>query len=454
MSQDIDNKALGNGGMDMLSTKRLTRRLVWFALPLMASGVVQQSFNAVDVAVVGRFVGSHAVAAVGCNGPVIGLIINLFIGIAVGANVVIANYLGQRDNKGASRAVSTASLLAVVCGVLMMVVGLCVADPVLRALGTPESIHEDAALYLRIFSLGLPALLIYNFASAILRSIGDTKRPFYWLVAGGVVNVCLNLLFVISFGMGVEGVAISTVVSNFISAGGVVGILLKESEPLRLKLKEMRIHGRELGKILRIGVPAGVQGMVFALSNAFIQSGINSFGPEAMAGSAAALNFELYCYFVISSFGQAATAFISQNFGAGQKQNCKRIFRRCMSLSVVSCLILNVCFTLGRYHAVGIFIDDPVAIELGAKRMEYVLFFQFIACSYEIAGASMRALGYSMTPMVLTILGTCLLRVFWVSTGTFAELQDLLIIYPITWTVTGIAVVSAYLWVARRVLRT
>ncbi|MBD5373816.1 MAG: MATE family efflux transporter [Bacteroides sp.] len=439
--------------INMLERAGMTRKIITFALPIMASGIVQQSFNAIDVAVVGRFVGSHAVAAVGTNGPVISLIINLFIGIAIGSNVIIANYLGQKDSRGVSRAVQTSAMLALLSGIGLLAIGLTVAGPILALLSTPEDILPDATNYLRIFTLGFPAMMVYNFVSAILRSVGDTRRPFYWLCIGGAVNVALNLIFVLFMGMGVEGVAIATVASNYLSAIGVTIILMHEQGPLRLDLKEMKIHRGELRKILQIGLPAGLQGMVFALSNSFIQSGVNSFGKEAIAGSAAAINFELYCYFVISSFTQAATAFISQNFGAGKKENVRSVFRRCMTLSVIGCAVLNVLFCLFRHEALSLFINSEEAISFGAVRMEYVLLMQFIACSYEIAGASMRALGYSMTPTVIVILGTCILRVFWVSAGPYAEFKDLLIVYPLSWVITGTAVLTAYFIVARKVLK-
>ncbi|MDE6427570.1 MAG: MATE family efflux transporter [Muribaculaceae bacterium] len=279
--------------INMLERAGMTRKIITFALPIMASGIVQQSFNAIDVAVVGRFVGSHAVAAVGTNGPVISLIINLFIGIAIGSNVIIANYLGQKDSRGVSRAVQTSAMLALLSGIGLLAIGLTVAGPILALLSTPEDILPDATNYLRIFTLGFPAMMVYNFVSAILRSVGDTRRPFYWLCIGGAINVALNLIFVLFMGMGVEGVAIATVASNYLSAIGVTIILMHEQGPLRLDLKEMKIHRGELRKILQIGLPAGLQGMVFALSNSFIQSGVNSFGKEANACSAAAITFEL-----------------------------------------------------------------------------------------------------------------------------------------------------------------
>ncbi|MDE7443920.1 MAG: MATE family efflux transporter, partial [Muribaculaceae bacterium] len=278
--------------IDMLDARNLTGKLVSFALPIVASGVVQQSFNSVDVAVVGRYVGSHALAAVGSNGPVIGLIINLFVGIAIGANVIIANYIGRSDEARVAKAVATTMLLSAISGIVLLVIGLTISRPILELMGTPDAIIDSACRYLRIYSLGFPAMLVYNFGSAILRSVGDTKRPFYCLVFGGVVNIILNLVLVLIFGMGVEGVAIATVVSNIVSAIGVVHILQHENGAIRVSFNRLNMYRAELSRILRIGVPAGIQGMVFSLSNIFIQSAINSFGPEAVAGSAAALNYE------------------------------------------------------------------------------------------------------------------------------------------------------------------
>lgn len=440
--------------IDMLASGHLTRRLIFFALPIMAGAILQQSFNAVDVAVIGRFVGSEAVAAVGTNTPVISLIINLFMGVSVGSNVVIANYLGRRDERAVHRAVVCSVSLALIFGLGLLLLGRSIARPALLLLSTPDYILDSAVNYLQLFALGFPAMMVFNFGSAILRSVGDTRRPFYWLCGGGVLNVALNLLFVLGLGWGVEGVAIATVVANYLSAIGVMLLLLRDKGPVRLSLRHLRLHRHELTKILRIGVPAGLQGMVFALSNSFIQSGINSFGHEAMAGSAAAVNFELYTYFVISAFGQAATAFIAQNLGAKHIHRIAGIYGRCMALAVVSSLCMNVGFTLLARHVLSIFIQSPVAIEFGVIRIEHVLLFQFIACSYEIAGASMRALGHSMTPTVLVILGTCLLRVCWAGSGPYALLGDLLMVYPLSWIITGVAVLIAYHRVYRHLIKT
>lgn len=437
--------------IDMLHGPTLGKLLL-FALPLIASGVLQQSFNSADVAVAGRFAGSHALAAVGSNGPVISLIINLFVGISVGANVVIARLIGQGDETRVRNAVATSAVVALGGGLMLLAIGLAVARPMLKWLDTPPEVLNLATDYLRIYSLGFPFMMVYNFGAAILRSMGDTRRPFYSLVASGIVNVLLNLLLVIGFDMGVSGVAIATVVSNVVNAAIIVAILLCEQGPCRLDLHALRADRQALGRILQIGVPAGVQGMVFSISNVFILSAINSLGAKVLAGSAAALNYEYYSYFVISAFAQTAVAFVSQNYGAGQYERCRRIFAQCMMLSLVGSAVLNIGFCLDKLLFAGIFTTDPEVLVYAAQRMQYVLFFQFIACSYEIAGAAMRGLGYSMTPTILTIFGTCVLRIVWLHTvcaGT-TTFRTVMIVYPISWAITGVAVLGAYFIVSRR----
>lgn len=442
-----------SGHIDMLNGGLFGKILV-FALPLFLSGILQQSFNSVDIAVVGRWAGREALAAVGNNGMVISLIINLFVGISVGANVVIANYVGRNDGNGIRNAIRTSALVAVWSGMFLLCVGLVVAEPLLRWLDTPGDVLELAVLYLRIFSLGMPFMMIYNFGSAILRSMGDTRRPFYALVVSGVINACLNLLLVIVFGMGVAGVAIATVVANVVNAAMIVYFLVNEAPPFRLELKCLVMSRPDLRKILKIGVPAGVQGMVFSISNVFILASINGFGAHVAAGSSAALNFEYYCYFAISAFAQAAVAFVSQNYGAGQYDRCRRVFRTSMLLAFLFCAAMNLFIWWWREMFVGVFSTDPEVIRYAAIRIECVLAFQFIACSYEISGAAMRGLGYSMTPTVLTIFGTCVFRLGWVwwiarCGGSFAELM---LVYPVSWTITGMAVYVAYRVISHRVL--
>lgn len=437
--------------MDMLHGS-IFRKLLLFALPLIASGILQQSFNSVDVAVVGQFASSQALAAVGSNGLVISLIINLFIGISVGANVVIAHYIGRKDEQGIQNAISTTAVIAATSGIFLLITGLVIAKPLLEALDTPEDVMDLAVLYLRIFSLGMPFMMIYNFGAAILRSMGDTKRPFYSLVIAGVINVGLNLLLVIGFKMSVAGVAIATVASNIVNAAIIICFLTHEKGIFRLKLKKLSVSKPELRKILQIGVPAGIQGMVFSISNVFVLATINSFGSAAVAGSSAALNYEYYCYFVVSAFAQVAVAFISQNYGAGKIERCKNIFRQSMLLGLLGCAFLNLLIVWQKEFFIGFFTSEPDIVRYAAIRMEYVLLFQFMASSYEISGAALRGLGYSMTPTVLTIFGTCLLRLVWifVVVPMSRSYETLLTVYPISWVITGIAVCTAYAIIRRK----
>lgn len=441
----MTDKNKGSIHIDMLHGGLLRKMLV-FALPLAASGILQQSFNSIDVAVVGKFANSLALAAVGCNNLIISLMVNLFIGISVGANVVISNYIGQNDKKSISRAVSTSIAVAVVSGISLMIIGEIAARPILEAIDTPNDIIELATLYLRIYLLGMPFMMVYNFGSAILRSVGDTKRPFYSLVFAGVVNTVLNLVLVICFDMSVAGVAIATVTANIINAAIMILLLKNEEEPLHLNLSKIRIHNLELKKILGIGIPAGMQGVVFSTANVFIQSSINGYGSDAVAGSAAALNFEYYCYFGISAFVQTAVAFTSQNYGAGQYKRCRAIFWQSMALAVIACGIMNIAIFWQKDFFIHLFTSSPEVAEYGFMRIRYVLLFQFIASSYEVAGGCLRGMGYSMTPTILTIFGTCLLRLVWIYTvsadgGNFPLLMS---VYPVSWVITGIAVLTAY----------
>lgn len=391
MSQQEQAKQ-GSVRMDMLHGSLLNKILL-FALPLAASSILQQLFNSVDIAVVGKFASSQALAAVGSNSSVISLMINLFVGISVGASVVIANYIGQRNERGIKNAIHTVSVITLASGGLLLVVGLLIARPILEMMDTPDDVIELAVLYLRIYFLGMPFFMIYNFGAAILRSMGDTKRPLYCLVVAGVINTALNLFLVIVLKMSVAGVAIGTVIANMVSAGMIVYILRHEKGPFRLEYKEIGVSRIELRKMLQIGIPAGIQGMVFSIANVFIQAAINLYGSDAIAGSAAALNYEYYCYFVVSAFSQAAVTFISQNYGARQIERCKKIFRQTMLLSVIACGCLNLFFVWQRRFAISIFTSSPDVYQFAAIRMEIVLLTQALACSYEIAGAALRGLG-------------------------------------------------------------
>lgn len=438
--------------MDMLHGP-LAGKIIVFAIPLIASGILQQSFNAVDVAVIGRYSTSHAIAAVGSNGPIISILVNLFLGIAVGANVVIATYIGQRHFDAVKRSVSTVMIVALLSGFLLLGLGTALARPILEAMSAPPDVLELASEYLRIYFCGMPFIMIYNFGSAIMRSVGDTGRPFYSLLAATLCNLLLDWLFVGVFGMGVSGVAWATVISNGLNAAIMVWFLLNEPEPVTLSLRRWTLSRTDFKKMLQIGVPAGLQGMVFSISNIFIQAAINRFGADAIAGSATALTYEAYCYFIVAAFSQATIAFTGQNYGAGLPDRCKRVVFICMAYSLLICGAANALIVWQAKACLGLFTTDQEVIRYALIRFHTVLVFQALASTYEVSGSYMRGLGYSVTPMLLTIFGTCVLRLGWVYifTGIENTFSMLLTIYPISWAVTGAAVIGAAVYVQRKV---
>lgn len=448
------SKQVGHNEIDMLHGPLLMKILL-FALPLAASSVLQQLFNSVDVAVVGRFASSEALAAVGSNAPVINLLINLFVGISMGANAIISNHIGQNDRDKIRSAVSTSAVVALFSGIFLMVLGVAVAGPIHSMMGTPEEVTGMAVSYLRIYFIGMPFIMIFNFGSAILRSLGDTRRPLYILIAAGILNTVLNLLFVIIFHMGVEGVAIATGISNLFSAVMVVQILLREQDPYRLHLDDMHIQKDELSHMLEIGVPAGLQGVVFSISNVIIQASINGYGFNAVAGSAAALNFEQYCYYVVAAFNGAAISFVGQNYGAGNMDRVKRIFLICLGMGILSCAALNWIFTGWSDFFLGLFTDSDTVKEFGTIRMRTVLLFQGLVCLYEIPGSALRGMGRSMLPTLLTVFGTCILRIAWVYAvcPIWKGFHALMFVYPVSWTITGILVMTAWLVTFHRIKR-
>lgn len=442
------------GQVDMLHGPLLGKILV-FAMPLIASGILQQSFNAVDVAIVGNYCNAHAIAAVGSNGPIISILVNLFLGIAVGANVVLANYLGSRDAAGVRRSVSTVMVVSLLSGFLLMAVGTLLARPILEWMSAPPEVIDGAATYLSIYFCGMPFMMIYNFGSAIMRSVGDTKKPFYSLLVATVANFLLDWLFTGVIGMGVEGVAWGTVIANGVNAALMVLFLVREEEPVTLHLNRWKISWHDFGKMLRIGIPAGLQGMVFSISNIFIQSSINKFGPDAIAGSAAALTFEAYCYYIVVAFCAAVIAFTGQNYGAGNAARCRRVFRLCMMCAIVCCAAANFLIFWQERWCISLFTGDTNVARFAYQRFHTVLVFQCIACTYEVSGSYMRGFGYSMLPMLLTIFGTCVLRLLWVYIFPAIDYTfgTLLAVYPLTWTITGIMVLTAALVVQRKALR-
>ena len=437
--------------VDMLNGP-LLKKMILFALPLAASSMLQQLFNAADTAVVGRFASRQAMAAVGSNSPVINLIVGLFVGISIGANVLISSLIGQNVTDRIEEAIHTCIAIALITGVILIGVGQLLCAPLLRLAQTPDDVFDLAVLYLRIYFLGMPFVMLYNFGSAILRSRGDSQRPLYALTAAGVINVILNLIFVIGFHLHVIGVAMATVISNGVSASLIIWFLCREEEPFHLDFKALRINRRHLEKILRIGLPAGVQGMVFSLSNTVILSQINSFGSAASAGSAAAFNMEIFSYYAVNAFNLTAVTFTGQNYAAGKYDRCKTVFRNAMLCAVISCLSMDLIFFFGRDFFLGIFSKDPEVLSYATIRFTHVLLLHVLICSYEITGAALRGMGYSMTPSLIMVFGTCVFRVFWTAV-IFPRYRDfgvLLNVYPASWILTGTLVLAAYFIVRKR----
>ena len=430
----------------------LADKILLFALPLMASSMLQLLFNAADVIVVGQFAGQESLAAVGSTTSLINLLIALFVGLSVGANVVVARNLGGQRPKIVSRAVHTAIFLALVSGVFLGVFGFIMAHQLLVWMSSPADVIDLSTIYLRIYFLGMPATLAYNFGAAILRAQGDTKRPLYYLIVAGIVNVILNLFTVLVLHMDVAGVASATTISQYISAGLILRCLSKEEGPLRLNLKKLKMDKVILGHILQIGLPAGFQGIVFSLSNVLIQSSINSFGSTVMAGSAAANNIENFVYQAMNAFYQTNLTFTGQNYGAG---DCKRVDKSlfyCQGFVILTGLVLgNLAYFFG-HPLVSIYNSDEAVIQQGIIRLGY------IARTYALCGimdtmvGSLRGLGYSIVPMVVSLIGACGLRIVWIFTIFQMDRtpENLYISYPISWIVTGAVHILYFLYVRRK----
>lgn len=437
--------------VDMLHGPLMVK-LILFALPIAMSSIMQQLFISANVAVVGHFVGAQAVAAVGGNGPIVNLIINLFLGLSVGANVVIARYVGREDKEACQSAVHTVMAVSVLSGIFLLLVGQVVAPFMLTLVDVPEDVMDLAVLYLRIYFLGMPCIMIYNFGAAVLRSVGDTKRPMYSLVAAGVVNVTLSFVFVLFFHMGVAGVGLATLTGNVISAVLVTYFLLTEDDMIRLSIRKLTIVKVHLLRVIKIGALAGLQGMIFSLSNVCILSGINSFGSSTAAGSATAINFEFISYFFINAFCQATVTFTSQNYAMCQLERCKKIFRESMACGIALSGLTCVIFTFGAAFFTGLYTGDPEVIKQAVTRVSIVESMQWLSATYEISGAALRGMGISMLPAMVTLVGSCLLRIVWVYTifRMSPTYETLLSVYPVSWTITGIIMLVAYFLIRRK----
>lgn len=423
-------------------------KILRYALPVAATGILGQLFNASDIAIVGNFAQGDtvaAVAAVGANGPVIGLLLNIFIGIALGANVVIANAIGRGDSNTVSRAVHTSIVAAVIGGIIVGMLGQLVAEPVLSMLQVPEDVFPLALKYMRIYLLGLPVIFLYNFEAAIFRSAGDTKTPLIALALSGVLNVILNLFFVIVLNKTVDGVAIATVLANVVSSVVLLRRLLRSELFIHVEFKDLRIDWKILWRILKIGVPAGIQGAVFSLSNIVVQSAINSLGKVTMAASSAAFNVEVMAYYILNSFGQACTTFVGQNYGAGQIDRCRKALKLCLIESVIA-TACAVCIALlsGKY-LIALFNNDPEVIRLGMVRMKFIFMSYIFSTIYDCMSGYMRGFGISLTPALLTIFGVCGTRIIWIymvfpMSQTFETIMQ---VYPISLAINMVLIFCA-----------
>lgn len=437
--------------MDMLHGP-LGKNIVLFSLPIAASSILQQLFNSADTAVVGRFDNARALAAVGTNGEIISLFVSLFTGLSIGANVLIASYIGMGEKKRIEEAIHTVITIALLSGVLMLMIGQGIARPLLQMIDTPEDVLDLAVEYLKLYFLGSPFLMLYNFGAAILRAKGDTKRPLYALLLSGAVNVVLNLFFVIVCHMSVAGVALATDISTAISALMVMRCLQTEDEPFRFRWKKLSLRRDYCSRVFAIGLPAGVQGAVFCFSNVFIQAAINSFGSNAVAGAAAALNFEYFSYYMIQAFAQAATTFISQNWAAGERGRCRKIFWLTMVMGAVFGGFISVPLVLFRETAIQLYSTDPEVIRYACVRIMAVLIAEPLCVIFEVPAAALRGMGRSMMPAVETILGTVVFRLIWVGTifRHWRSFRVLFLVYPVSWIVTGGILLVSYWWVLRR----
>ena len=435
--------------LDMLHGA-IWNKIPLFALPVAATAILEQFFNASDIAIVGNFTGAQrtaAVAAVGANSPIISLLVNLFVGIALGANVVIAHAIGQGDKNTVQKAVHTSILVSLLGGVLVAALGELAAAPLLHLLQVPDDVFPLALLYLRIYLLGMPVILLYNFEAAIFRSVGETKIPLLALAVSGVVNVALNLFFVAVLGMTVNGVAIATVISNALSSAILYFRLRTTAREVHVEPHLLRIDLGILKRILRIGLPAGIQSGVFSLANIIIQSAINSLGTVVMAASSAAFNIEIFTYDIVNAFGQACTTFVGQNFGAGELKRCKKTLLLCLAEGAAILLAaIALIISFGK-PLLSIFNSDPEVIDIGYIRVMLVVSAHFFSMLYEVMSGYLRGFGISLGPAILTMIGVCVVRLLWIQfvfplSRTF---RTIMLVYPVSLSLTALMIFVALL---------
>ena len=431
----------------------LLRSILLFTLPLILTGVLQLLFHATDLVVVGRFTGANAMASVGSTTSLINLFVNFFMGISVGANVLVAQYYGAKKYDSASETVQTALLTGLTGGLMLVVLGLLLARPMLTLMKTPAEVIDGAVLYIRLYFVGMPASMIYNFGAAVLRAVGDTRRPLYFLTAGGIINILGDLLFVCVFGMGVAGVAVATVLSQCLAAVLIVLCLTNMNGMCRVDLKHLHFYRSRLLAIMKVGLPAGLQSVVFNVSNVLIQASVNSFGAITVAGNTAAENIEEFVYISMYAIYQTSISFTSQNFGAKEYRRIDRIFIQCMILvTLIGAALGQVAYRFG-VPLLHIYSQDPEVIAFGLQRFCVVGVLYFLCGMMDVASGVVRGLGYSVMPTIVSVIGACLSRVIWIFTvfRMYHTLFTLYLSYPISWTLTFVAHLVCYFVVRRKI---
>lgn len=448
-----ESKTSNKYEIDMCNGPLLGKILIFY-VPLMLSGILQLLFNAADIVVVGRFAGNESLAAVGATSSLTNLIVNLFIGLSVGANVLVARFYGAGQKNELKSMVQTALATAAISGILLIFIGFFVSKPALGMMGTPDDVIDHSVLYMRIYFAGMPFMMVYNFGGAVLRAVGDTRRPLYYLLIAGGVNVVLNLIFVILFQMGVAGVATATVISQAISAALVVRCLLMTDSAYKLVLNDLQIAPDKLIKMFRIGMPAGLQGALFSISNVLIQSSVNSFGSIAMAGNTAASNIEGFVYTAMNAFHQASISFCGQNYGAKKYKRVGKVTAICLGLVTAVGLVMGS----GAYLASGILLrlysPDAEVIRYGTLRMAYICIPYFLCGIMDVMVGTLRGMGYAIMPMLVSLSGACLFRVVWIYTvfRQIPTLECLYISYPISWSLTFLVHLICFMVVYRKLL--
>lgn len=438
--------------LDMTNGPFLKKILI-FSLPLIFTGLLQIAYNTADVVVVGRFAGSQALAAVGSTGSLVNLFVNVFLGLSMGSGVMIARHIGEQNERRIHECVHTAMALSIVCGVFIGFLGFFASTFMLRLMNVPDDVIELASLYLKIYFLGSPGLMVYNFGASIVRATGDTKRPLYILAISGIVNVVLNLILVIVFHMGVSGVAIATITSQYISAVVIVIYLLKINNACRLFIKKVKFYSYELKNILKLGLPAGIQSALFSISNVVIQSTVNSFGSVAMAGIAAGSNYDSYIFTCTNAVAQTAMTFTSQNIGAKKIENIRKVYGYCIIIALAIAASLGAIGCIFNDQIAGFFSEDPDVIKIGAERMTLVLPFFFFCSLMDVTASQIRGMGKSFEPMIVSLVGACGIRIFWCY--FILPLNRTLIFlywsYPVSWAITFLAQFILFFIIAHKI---